>query len=495
MKTKAARTTAIGLLIGGVVGMFSAQDPSLLVLAVIASFGLTLGRRPALLLGVFLMVDQTYVGTPYFQDIGPLVTTGHQFYEPVKNLPPSLLMLTIAFIVQLYTGRGIAARKLRTHGLDGVGIVLVALLVWTALLSLSQEKTDFSAGSMLRISTNTLAAVLPWLLMLLTYAITVGLLRQPGGRSEFTRVVAIALVAKGVLGLVVLLTTHGAVIDGQHNVVYYDAALPMVAGMAMLGFLLASPYPVPRRKLILFLAGTIVVFSFRRSVWVAMAVAVLLLPLVRARTVVIQRVLVGSALSLLVLLLMPATIKDAAFSRVGSAISVAQGTGSEDSAKNHKKDVERGYQIAKDHIWLGVGVRAAQQREFAYQEINRLYVHNDPLQVWLHLGLPGGVLYLMLMAILCWRGLMTLRRGDGLSVLDAGSATFAAACFVAVMLAPFISETTRWPVFVGAVAAVLRTSETAAREAAVRRRAAAAARRGLLAPAAPVRVAASVSAR
>jgi O-antigen ligase len=466
MTRESVRTTALGLSAGAVVGLIAARAPDLLTLALIAVLGLTLGRRPALLLGLFLVIDQTYAGTRYYAQIGKLVTTGHQFYEPIKGVSPAPLLLLLGLAMQLYTGRGIAAAKLHTHGLDGVGAVLVALVLWTMMLSLAQEQADFSAGSFLRIATNMLAAVLPWLLCLGTYALAIRMLREPGGRRQLARVIAGALILKGALGLVVLLTTHGAVVDNQRYVVYYDAALPMVAGMTIVAFLLASRHAVPWRKVILFLAGTIVVFSFRRSVWSAMAVAVVILPLVRQRTVVLRRVLAVATLSMLVVLVMPASTKQAAFSRVGSAVSVAQGTGDEESAQYHKRDVERGYRIAQENVWKGIGVRAPQRREFAYQQSKTLYVHNDPLQVWLRLGLPGISLYLMLLAVLSWRGIATLRRGGTLSVLDAGCAAFAVVCVFALMSAPFASDTTRWPVLLGVVAAVLRTSATDARDAA-----------------------------
>lgn len=467
MMVRNARRTALGILTGAAVGMFAAKAPSLLMLVVIACIGMALGRRPVLLLGLFLMIDQTYTGTRYYAEIGPLVTTGHQLYEPVKNVPPALLLILLALGIQLYSGRRIPSAKLRTHGLDLFGGVLVALLLWTAMLSLVQEEVDFSAGTMLRIATNTLNATVPWLLALAAYAVAVRLLREPDGRAQLARVVAAALILKGVLGLLVLLTTQGAVIDGQHNVVYYDAALPMVAGMAIIGFLLASQRDVPWRKTILLLAGTIVLFSFRRCVWSAMFLAVALLPLIRMRSIVVQRIATAVAVSLLLVLVLPTTVKRSAFSRVGSAVSVAQGTGNEESAQHHKKDVARGYQIAQEHAFIGIGVRAPQRREFAFQDTKTLYVHNDPLQVWLRLGLPGVVLYVMLLGVLCWRGVATLRRPGVLSVLDAGCATFAVVCLVPVVTAPFISETARWPVLIGIVAAVLRTSATDARDAAV----------------------------
>lgn len=475
MNPATARSTAFGVVAGATVGMFAARAPELLILAVVAAFGLLLGRRPALTLGLFLLIDQTYTGTSYYQDVGAFVTTGHQLYEPVKNFPPALLLLALALGLQLYSGRGVTEKRLHAHGLDGIGLVLVALIFWSVMLSLSQEKLDFSGASMLRIATNALAAALPWLLMLLAYAVAVPMLRQPGGRADFTKVVAGALIVKALLGIASLLTTRGAVIDGQANVVYYDAALPMVAGMAMIGFLLASHRDVPWRKVILFLAGTIVVFSFRRSVWSAMVLAVVLLPMVRMHTVVVRRLATAVLVSLLVFLVLPASTKVAAFSRVGSGVKVALGNGTEESAQHHKRDVERGYEIAQENVWVGVGLRSPQRREFAYQAIDRIYVHNDPLQVWLRLGLPGVLLYLILLAVLLRRGIATLRRRGPLSVLDAGAATFAVVLLLAVAPAPFVSETIRWPIFVGVVAAILRTSSTDARAAAVQVRLTAAA--------------------
>lgn len=468
MSTSAVRTVAGGIAAGVVVGGLTVRAPELLVLAAVAVCGLLLGNRPALLLGAFLVVDQTYPSTLYFQSIGPAVTTGHQLYEPIKGFTPALLLLAVGLLMALHSGRGVPAVKLRSHGFDGVGVALLALLVWTATASLAQESVDFSGGTMLRIATNTLAAAQPWLLALLAYAVAIRMLREPGGRARFARVIAGALVLKGVIGMGLLFAGHTAVVDEQSNVVYYDAALPMVAGMAILAFLLATDSRVHGRKILLFLAGTIVVFSFRRSVWSAVAVGIVVLPFIRQRTAIIGRVLVGACVLLLALLAMPGSVKDAAFKRVGSAVSVAQGTGNEDSAENHKKDVERGFELAQEKPWLGLGVRARQHREFADQNSDRLYVHNDLLQVWLRLGLPGIALYLGLLLALAYRGVLALRTGGALSLLDAGSAAFAVLCIVPLMTAPFISDTARWPVLVAIAAAVLRTATTAASDAASR---------------------------
>jgi hypothetical protein len=467
MRVIPLRSTVLAIVVGTIAGLFAAQAPVLVVLGFVACFGLLLVRRPLPLFGLFLMVDHTYAGTSYYEDVGRLVTTGHQLYQPVKHVAPALVLLLLALGVQLYSGRGFAVKRIHAHGLDAFGSVLVSLIMWTTMLSLAQEKVDFSSQSMAQIAINTVAAGQPWLLALAAYAVAVPMLREPGGRAALARLVAGVLIVKGVLGLLVLATSQGAVIDGQRYVVYYDAALPMVAGMAIVGYLLAAERALPWRKMILLLAGTIVVFSFRRSVWSAMAAAVVVLPVIRMHGVVLRRIFTVALLGLAVLLATPSTVKDAAFGRVGSAVSVAQGTGNEDSARNHKLDLEQGFRFARQHPWIGLGVRAPQRREFAYQGINRLYVHNDPLQVWLRFGLPGVALFLLLFVILAWRGVATLRRRSPLSVLDAGCAAFAIVCILSVLPAPFVSDTIRWPILVGIVAAVLRTGATDERDAAV----------------------------
>jgi O-antigen ligase len=454
------RVVPLAVALGATVGYLAAQRPGLLVLATAAVVGIVVARRPLLLFGLFLMVDHTYSASPYYQDVGPLVTTGHQLYQPVKHVQPALLLLVLAFGMQVYAGRGAATRTIRAHGLDMFGIVLVALIGWSAMLSLAQEEADFSTQSMITIVMHGLGAVQPWLLVLAAYAVAVPMLREPGRRAALVRLIGGVLIVKGALSLVVLVTTQGANVDGQRFVVHYDAALPMVAGMAIIGFLLAAERGVPWRRLLLVLAAVIVVFSFRRSVWTAMAAAILVLPLIRMNRVVVRRLLVGAAVAVVVLLVLPESVKGAVFGRVGSAVSVAQGTGTEDSARNHKIDLVEGYRLAKQHPWLGLGVRAPQRPEFAFQEIDKLYVHNDPLQVWLLYGFPGIALFVMLLAVLCRRGVATLRRTKRLTLLDAGCAAFAVAVVVAVLPAPFISDTVRWPILLGLVAAVLRTAAT-----------------------------------
>jgi O-antigen ligase len=463
MSSGAVRTVGGGAVIGGLVGLLAAGAPALLFLGAAGLAGLLLGRRPMLLLAVFLLVEETYVDTPYYIQAGPLLTTGHSLYQEIKGVTPALLLLSLGLVMLSRDDRQSRGRPGgRTP--DGLRVVLLALLAWSATLSLAQERRDFATGSVVDIVSNTLAAVMPWLLMLLAYAVAVHAIRRPGGREALMRMLGGVLLIKGGLGLAVLATTGGTVIDGQRYLVYYDAALPMLAGMAIVGYLAASRADLPYRKLVLAAAAVIVVFSFRRSVWSAMALGIALLPLVRQRAAVVVRLACLAAVMLVGVALLPQSAKQSAFKRVGSAVSDARGTGNEDSAVNHQKDVEVGFRIAKDNPYTGIGVWAAQRREFASHDAGRLYVHNDLLQQWLRFGLPGIVLYLLLLGVLAARAFRVLTRTRDLSVVDAASAALGLLLVVPVMTAPFITDTARWPVVVALAAAALRVNLTAVAE-------------------------------
>jgi O-antigen ligase len=449
----------LAVLVGASIGLLIGVAPSLLVLITVAVVGLLLGHRPALLLGVFLVVEEAYPDTAYFIQAGRLLTTGHQIYGRIMGIAPALVLLGLGLVALLY-GKGSAAKtKLRVHGTDGLGLACIAMMLWSAGLSLTQEKRDFSGSALLGISLNTLDAISPWLLVLIAYALTLLTLRTREGRDRLPKVIAAALIAKGALAIVVLATTGGTTIDGQRYLVYYDAALPMLAGAFIVGYLAASRIDLPYRKLVFVGAAIIVILSFRRSVWLAVAVGVVVLPLLRHRGVVVARLLIVLCVLGVSLNLLPATARDAAFSRVTSAVEVFRGTGSEDSAENHEKDIERGFALAQDNAYLGVGVRAAQPRGFASFDSHVLYVHNDFLQVWLLFGLPGLLLYASILLVLGRRAGRLLRRGQ-LSALDASAAAFGLLLAVPVMTAPFISTTVRWPIMVGLVGAILRARLT-----------------------------------
>lgn len=460
MRAAALRTIGGGAVVGGLVGLLAAGAPTLLFLAVAGLTGLLLGRRPTLLLAVFLLVEETYADTPYYNQAGPLLTTGHPLYKEIKGVTPALLLLGLGLVMLRRDDRHDRAARRAAGTPDWLLIVGCALLAWTATLSLAQERQDFAAGSVVDIAGNTLAATMPWLLLLLAYAVAVHTLRRPGGRDALMRMLGIVLLVKGTLALVVLATTGGTVIDGQRYLVYYDAALPMLAGMAVVGYLVASGGNARYRRLVLGAAAVIVVFSFRRSVWAAMAIGVALLPLVRQRAALVFRLGCLAAVMLVGMSLLPKQAKQSAFNRVGSAVSVARGTGTEDSAVNHQKDIEIGYRIARDNPYGGIGVWAAQRREFASKDQGRLYVHNDLLQQWLRFGLPGITLYLLLLAVLAVRAFRVLRRSGDLTVVDAASAALGLLLIVPVMTAPFLTDTARWPVVVALAAAALRANLT-----------------------------------
>lgn len=447
------------VLVGTVVGLLTGVAPGMLTLITVAVVGVLLGHRPVLLLGVFLVIEEVYPDTLYFYQAGRLLTTGHQLYGRIMGVTPALVLLGLGLVTLLH-GKGVATKtRIHAHGTDGLGLACVAMMLWCAGLSLAQEKRDLSGQALIGITFNTLDAISPWLLILVAYALTLLTLRRGNGRERLAKVTAAALIAKGALALVVLSTSGGTTIDGQRYLVYYDAALPMLAGAVIVGYLAASRVDLPYRKLVFVAAAIIVVLSFRRAVWLAVAIGIVVLPLIRHRGVVVARLLIVLCVLGVSLNLLPEKTRDAAFSRVTSAVEVFRGTGSEDSAQNHENDIERGYDLARKNAYLGVGVRASQPRGFASFDSVVLYVHNDFLQVWLLFGVPGLLLYASILSVLGRRAVRLLRRGD-LGVLDASAAAFGLLVAVPVMTAPFISTTVRWPIMVGLVGAVLRARLT-----------------------------------
>jgi O-antigen ligase len=449
----------LALLVGAVVGLLTGMAPGMLSLLSVAVVGVLLGHRPVLLLVVFLVIEEVYPGSSYFAQAGPLLTTGYEIYGRIMGVTPALVLLGLGLVTLLVAKRDGVQARLRTHGTDGVGVACAAMILWSAGLSLSQEQRDFSPSALLGIALNTLDAISPWLLLLLAYTLTLLTLRTHEGRSRLPKALAVALIGKGALALVVLLSSGGTTIDGQRYLVYYDAALPMLAGAFVVGYLAASRVELPYRKLVFLAAAIIVVLSFRRAVWLAVAVGAVLLPLIRRRGVVVARLAILVCLLGVSLNLLPAKTRDAAFSRVSSAIEVVRGTGTEDSALNHEKDIERGYALARENPYVGVGVRAPQPRGFASFESSSLYIHSDFLQVWLTFGLPGLLVYASLLLVLGARAVRLLREHE-LGVLEASAAAFGLLLAVPAVTAPFVSTTVRWPIMIGLAGAIMRARLT-----------------------------------
>ena len=448
-----------GAVLGLVTGIASVREQPLVTLLIAAAVGFGLGWRPLLLIGVIVIFDENYVASPYFQDSPPILTAGWQVYEQrTAGLSPALALLMVAGVGILIR---LALRKRADHSArqragDTAIAVLVGLCALSATMSLLQEDSAISARTLIQMSINAFTAALPWITVLLAYLVCVHELRQPDFARRLGKLAVGALLVKAVIGLGVLLTHGGATVDAQSHVIFYDAALPALAASGLLGYLLA-PSSRQARVWCVLASSSIVLFSFRRAIWLALVGGFLLLPIARKRTYIGARVLGVIALGTVVVALLPAGVRSTAFGRVGSAISVVSSGRGEASAQAHADDVKVGLEAAKDNPFGGVGVRAPQLKKLAAEGASALYVHNDFLQTWLRFGL-AGVLGLVLLLAVAGQRAWQLLSSEPLDALQASAAAFCLIIALPLMTAPFITTTRRWPILLGIAMAIVRSA-------------------------------------
>lgn len=173
-------------------------------------------------------------------------------------------------------------------------------------------------------------------------------------------------------------------LDGS-SPLFYDSALPAVAGAVFLTILLR---PAKRRWRLTTLAATgfIVLLSGRRNVWLALVVALVVVLFVRSgRAKNLARLAVGGGLLAALVALVSPDVLDAISKRVLSSISTASGSATEVATTQHLDDLRYGWQYALNAPFLGYGPNHPPLPGLAVQQ-GTLYVHNEFLLDWLRYG-------------------------------------------------------------------------------------------------------------
>ncbi|MEV0427134.1 hypothetical protein [Micromonospora sp. NPDC050495] len=127
------------------------------------------------------------------------------------------------------------------------------------------------------------------------------------------------------------------------------------------------------------------------------------------------------------------------------------------STGGHISDLRLGWEHVRANFWTGVGPLAPQIDGFAAYEATRVYVHNELLQEWLRYGLAAPLLVLLFLVVAGLAALKALRAPDTDAIVRAA----AAFCLIAplcLMTAPFLSETSRWPLVMGVAVGILAGS-------------------------------------
>ncbi|MFU8852581.1 hypothetical protein ACNAW0_16565 [Micromonospora sp. SL1-18] len=127
------------------------------------------------------------------------------------------------------------------------------------------------------------------------------------------------------------------------------------------------------------------------------------------------------------------------------------------STGGHISDLRLGWDHVRANFWTGVGPLSPQLDGAAAHEATRVYVHNELLQVWLRYGPVAPLLVILFLLVAGLAALNALRDPDS-DIIVRSAAVFCLIAPLCVMTAPFLSETSRWPLVMGIAAGILAGS-------------------------------------
>ncbi len=431
---------------------------------------------------------------------GALTTLGYQTYFGAGKIPVVLpLALTAALAV--------AARwwpRERPHLRSTGGALLGlagALVVLSSGVGLLHGQSPFSA-----VNQNSR----PFVMLVLGLVIGTSLWRLRSERISLRPTVGAALVVLLVAAAVAI--PLGETADDRLSAyfVYYDSALPAIAAAVLIGVLGGSEWRWDWQHLSVVAATPLLVLiSFRRSVWLAALVALVVVLVLTWRRwrLMVRQLAFAAVVVAVVVSAAPGFAADLGLRSVGSfaagdaapsasakpsasggpsASAKPSATGapgasasakpspngaaantaavpsrsastppSQESAKHqaestsgHLSDLRLGWDHVRANPWTGVGPLAPQPSGLAAQNVERVYVHNELLQVWLRYGPLAPLLVIVFLAAAALLALRAIRDPDADSIVRSAAA-FCLITPLCVMTAPFLSETSRWPLVVG----------------------------------------------
>jgi O-Antigen ligase len=424
---------------------------------------------------------------------GWVTTLGSQVFLSAGKAPIILPLVLTAAVAA--TARWWPAKSIRTGWLDLTLIGSVgALVVLTIGVGLGDGQSVFSA-----VNQNAR----PFILLGLGIVVGFSLRRLPEERTPLMVAAAVGLVALLVAAAFAIPTGGSADARLSRYFIFYDSALPAFAAAVFLALLTDRTRRWDWRHLVLLTATPLLVLiSFRRSVWLAAAlvlVVVVALGWTRWRMIVSRGGLAVAVVAVAVLAApgfaadigqrgaatLPVSADPPAVKPSATASPASGGGGVTPAAGNpapapstvarpapsdsqkvaeqaasttgHAQDLRRGWDHVRAHFWTGVGPVAPQLPGLAAKNASRVYVHNELLQDWLRYGPFGALLMAILLAAAALIAARTLRDPGG-DTISRTAAVFCLLTPVCVMTAPFLSDTSRWPVLFGLTAGIVMSS-------------------------------------
>lgn len=382
-----------------------------------------------------------------------LVGIGHEVYFTSIGGVSALVILAAVAAVSIAIrceAEGIdwkrCFRPLSVKALLGVGVAATLINTW---------HTGNVVGTLLRDARFGILAALG--IMVGLYAVS------STQRHNTVRLFRAAVAILGVGGVLIIASgTYLRTNTGQ-QMAYYDGATAALAGAYLVGSFF-NPHRTRRDILFEVLATITLALSFRRNVWLAALVAaIVLLFLQRRRIIRGFRLMVSAGGSFLAVYFLFPEFYVQITTHMQSGIDTLLGRSSEVSTTGHVDDVFYGYDAALRAPLLGYG--PIQQVPGLFNQSGSLYVHNEPLQLWLKYGLIPVGLLIIFVATSIWTGLWLLGKNQiepfpGSGLLTGWSTALLLMLPVSLMTAPYISTTQRWPLLVGIAVGILMADRT-----------------------------------
>jgi O-antigen ligase len=405
------------------------------------------------LIAAVAFIEENNRSTNFFVQSAPLIRIGQGFYTTMGGLASPAYLAWLVLAIVGYSRTITRSQHGESRPRDANVLLLGAAVVWTFFYGVIQDAMSYPLTDLCE---RAVRASGPFATVLAAYLAT-DLWMRKRTTNRLPMVLCIVVTLKAGIAAFLVLQGRAATIDGQKFVVYYDAASPMLAaGILLVVSFGRLNWSRPLRALLFISTATIVVLSFRRSVWTAVLVGSIAIPLLQHNNGVLRRTIPSVILALVVLLALPGSLRATLVGRVVSAAAVARGEGNEGPAVLHRGEIASGWKIATHHPISGVGVNSPQLLPFR-TATPTLYVHDEYLQTWLRFGIVGIALLLAMLVRAAVLSAGVLRRGANSEGLVA-----AALCLtmsIPIATAPFLTSTSRWPAMFGiAFAVVARTS-------------------------------------
>jgi O-antigen ligase len=421
---------------------------ALIVLAVII-------WRPVAVPVAALLVAQE-INPENYPDATLSLTLGHQMYFGSLGVAPIAMILAGAAASCTLV---ILTRSERSRPLTAAGISVFSLSL--ALAAIAAFAGLYSRGSLMNAVNQ---GSRPFLLIACGLLVGLAFHELPSEPQATTKTAVGALLGLAAVGTVTIASGRAGSIGGANYFAFYDAALPAVAAAVVLALLVYPHQEGSKVRMVVGIAAlAIVIISFRRNVWVAaVVVLVVALLLARGRGKLTGRLLVAVAALVPVAFLLPG-LATSAGTRIRDTFYLLSSDGARDvSTQGHVNDLHIGWTYVKSSPWWGIGPEHTTLPGLAAQGPGRLYIHNEWLLDWLRFGFLGVALITVIFLILIKRAVVTLRAGDRVTLPETVAAMFVLLVPICSMTAPFISTTNRWPALLGIAAGLIAVGKKTA---------------------------------